>query len=102
MKGKKPKKGKTNPYAAYLKDAPSEKSFWVTNGWVIRNMEELKTALENMNDETFLYHVNPEKNDFSIWVREVIGDKKLAFVLQKVKSRTSAIESVKRRIKQVK
>lgn len=95
------KKG-SNPEAVYLKDVPPEKAFWVNNGWVIRNMEEMPAAFENMTDQTFTYHVNAEKNDFAVWVREVIGDKKLAAILQKVKTRQSAIEAVKRRIKQLK
>jgi hypothetical protein len=94
-------KGK-NVEAEYLKDVPPEKSFWASNGWVIRNMEELPKALENMADETFTSHVNSDKNDFSTWIREVIGDKKLASIMQKVKNRQSAIDAINRRIKQLK
>ena len=104
MKGGKNPKGKKNKMknCEYLKDVPPEKAFWVSNGWVIRNMEELPTALGNMNDETFAFHVNKDKNDFATWAKEVVGDKQLAVTLRLVKSRTSAIEAVKRRIKQLK
>jgi len=101
MKAKKPVKGKGSG-SEYMKDVPPEKSFWVSNGWVVRNLGELKTALEQMNDETFAYHLNKEKNDFSKWIREVVGDKKLAFIFQRVKSKPSAMEVMKRRLRQLK
>ncbi|MBN2251144.1 MAG: hypothetical protein JW724_03605 [Candidatus Altiarchaeota archaeon] len=102
MKAGKYAKRKSKKNQEYLKDVPPEKSFWVSNGWVVRNMEELPGALENMSDETFAYHLNREKNDFSAWVREVVGDKMLASTLQMVKSRKSATDAIKRRIKQLK
>lgn len=85
----------------YLQDVTPEKSFWVSNGWVIRNLQEMPAALENMSDDTFVYHANNEKNDFSTWIREVVGDKKLAANLAKVKSRKSALTSVNRRLKEL-
>jgi len=88
--------------AEFLKDAPPEKAFWVSNGWIIRNMEEIPAALENMSDETFVSHVNKDKNDFAAWVKEVLGDKSLAATLRLVRNRRSAIEVVKRRLKQLK
>jgi hypothetical protein len=86
----------------YLKDAPPEKAFWVSNGWVIKNLEELPNALENMSDETFANHVNLNKNDFATWTKEVIGDRMLSVTLQMVKSRRGAIDAVRRRLKQLK
>jgi hypothetical protein len=100
MKGK--TKAKNPKNAEYLKDVPPEKAFWVNNGWIVRNLEELPAALENMSDETFAFHVNKDKNDYAIWVREVVKDKVLAVTMQMVKSRKSAIEAVKRRVKQLK
>jgi len=104
MKGGKNPKGKKNKMknCEYLKDVPPEKAFWVSNGWVIRNIAEMPTALENMSDETFAFHVNNDKNDFAAWAKEVVGDKQLAVTLRLVKSRRSAIEAVKRRVKQLK
>lgn len=84
------------------KNVPLEKCFWVNNGWIIRNLEELPIALDNMNDKTFNYHVNRNKNDFSNWIGDVIGDKILANALEKVRDRRDAIKIVKGRIKQLK
>ena len=86
----------------YLKDTPPDKCFWVNNGWIIRNLEELPIALDNMSDDTFNYHVNKDKNDFSKWVRDVIGDETLAGSLEGVKNREDAIKIVNKRIKQLK
>ncbi|MEA3255596.1 MAG: hypothetical protein U9Q22_07150 [Candidatus Altiarchaeota archaeon] len=91
-----------NPKTTYLKDTAADKCFWVSNGWIIRNMLELSTALKNMSDDTFNYHVNKERNDFGKWVKEVIGDKTLAATLGRVKSRNGAVRAVNKRIKQLK
>lgn len=94
---------KKNPVAGnFLSDVPPEKCFWANNGWIIRNLGELPMALENMNDDTFKYHVNKEKNDLSNWVKDVIGDKRLSTALKRVKTRKSSIKVVKQRIKQLK
>ena len=100
MKAKSKSKNPKN--AEYLKDVPPEKAFWAANGWIIRNMEEMPAALENMSDETFAYHVKKDKNDFAAWVKDVVGDKSLAATMRLVKNRNSAIDVVKRRIKQLK
>ena len=86
----------------YLRDVASEKAFWVSNGWIIKNLEDLPTALEAMSDETFAFHVNKDKNDFANWVKEVVGDKSLAATLRMVRNRRNSIEVAKRRIKQLK
>jgi len=38
--------------------------FWVNNGAVLKNLIELRDALNTMSDETFAHHVSAEKNDF--------------------------------------
>ena len=90
----------TKPVAkARLGDVPEEKRFWVVDGRYLNNLEELKAALEGMTDETFLAHSNETKSDFSKWVREVIGDDKLATDLAKSATRLWAAKSVGDRIK---
>ena len=90
----------TKPVAkARLGNVPEEKRFWVVDGRYLSNLEELKTALEGMTDETFLAHSNENKSDFSKWVREVVGDDKLAADLAKSATRLWAAKSVGDRIK---
>ena len=85
-----------------LADVSPECCFWVNNGPVIKNLEELYNALADMSNEVFMHHVNKEKNDFSSWVRDILGDKILADDLMKSKSKQSVINKVKQRLQVLK
>jgi hypothetical protein len=74
----------------FLANVPPEKVFWCNDGRTLRNMVELGKALSSMTDKTFIYHANREKNDFVSWVRDVIGDIKLAAALQTAADRVKA------------
>jgi len=87
---------------AWLGDVPANKRFWCHDGRSYKNMEELARALPGMTDETFKFHVNKDKNDFSNWLRDVIGDVALANELQKVTSRTAAARTVETRLNTLK
>lgn len=82
----------------FLNDVPEEYQFWVNDGTTIRNIEQLAEALRNMNEETFKHHANNEKKDFSNWLKDIVGDEKLAKELMKNKSKDSAYKKVKERI----
>lgn len=71
-------------------------SFWMTNGQILKNLEEFSEALKNIDVKTFKYHVNKEKHDFAIWVKEVINDKDLAKTLGK--NRKTMSDKVKKRL----
>jgi len=81
-----------------LADVPDEKRFWCHDGETIKNVKELRKALTDMSDETFRYHLSEGRNDFSKWIREVVGDDKLAEDLGKAKTRTQASQAVDQRI----
>jgi hypothetical protein len=51
-----------------------------------------------MPDEAFAFHSNAEKSDFSNWVRDVIGDEKLARDLIKSPNQMQAAKCVTTRI----
>ena len=85
-----------------LADVPEDKRFWVSDGRSLRNMAELEAALKQMSDETYSYHVNEEKCDFSTWVRDVIGDDELADNLENAKTRSQAARYVSNRLAQLK
>ena len=72
--------------------------FTCHDGIHVKNLQELASALEQMSDDTFYYHVNESKNDFSKWVRDVIGDDKLSRDLDKTTNRLQAAKSVAARI----
>ncbi len=79
-------------------DISPEKHFWARDGTIIRNLSELEPAIDSMDDETFSFHVNEEKNDFSSWVRDVIGDSELAEQLSATRDKTRTQLLVLRRI----
>jgi hypothetical protein len=81
-----------------LADVPQEKRFWCSDGRVLKNLSELETVLKEMSEETFRYHSNEVRSDFSNWVRDVIGDEKLSRDLQKSTARAQAAKSVAGRI----
>ena len=87
-----------NEARRYLCDAAPEQCFWVNNGPILKNLEELANALPDMNDETLNHHVNSEKNDFSSWIKDIIGDNKLANDLLSSKSKESAVKKIRNRL----
>ena len=86
----------------YLCDTSPEQCFWINNGAVLKNMDELANALPDMSNETFNHHVNNEKNDFSNWIKEVIGDRQLANDLLSSKSKDSSLKKVRNRLNSLK
>ena len=61
-----------------LGDVSPEFVFYVCNGEILKNLEELGKALKRMDDTAYEYHVNAERNDFSTWIKDIVGDDKLA------------------------
>jgi len=51
-----------------------------------------------MSDETFNHHANEGRKDFGNWVRDVIGDQKLANDLDKSPTRNQAAKNVTKRV----
>ena len=83
---------------ARLADVPQEKQFWCSDGRALKNLPELKSALEQMSEDTFRHHSNEARSDFSNWVRDVIGDDKLSSDLQKSKTQAQAAKAVADRV----
>lgn len=85
----------------WLSHVAPEGYFRVANGTVIKGLMELDNSLESMGEETFRYHVNDYRNDFTSWIRDTIKDEKLAndLLLTKDKCRTQVL--VLRRIAQI-
>lgn len=86
----------------YLCDAAPEQCFWVNNGPILKNLDELANVLPDMNDEAFHHHVNNEKNDFSAWINDIIGDKALANELLSSKNKDSALKKLQKRMNSLK
>ena len=82
-----------------LGNVPNEYIFRCNDGHIFKNMTELRDGLKVMSEETFSFHANAKKNDFSNWVRDIITDNKLARDLLKNTSRADAYKSVAVRVK---
>ena len=96
-KNKPQAKAKKQPEKLLVK-VPTEYVFWCHDGSIFTDINELAEGLAAMSDETFAYHCNLEKQDFSNWVRDVIRDEQLANDLARVTSRLQAAEYVVARI----
>lgn len=81
-----------------LGNVPDDKRFWCSDGRVLKNLQELETALIEISDETFRQHSNEAKNDFCNWVRDLILDEKLSRDLLKSTNRLQAAKNVSSRI----
>ena len=81
-----------------LAKVPDEYMFRCQDGRILKDMKELEEALATMTDETYAFHANAEKNDFTNWVRDVIGDEKLAKDLGKATNRAQATKQATIRV----
>jgi len=81
-----------------LKDVNPEKSFWINKGPTVRNIYELVAVLHNIEDKTFSFHVNKDRNDLSEWVKTVLKDDQLAEDLLKTTKKNETIRKIKKRI----
>lgn len=84
-----------------VKEASGTTCFWCNDGKILKSIHDLADAFEKMKDEVFLYHVTKEKNDFSKWVGDILGDKKLAQSLKQAKTKSQASTKVRARIKEL-
>ncbi len=81
-----------------LGEVPNGKQFYCTDGSVVKNLPELELALKEMSEETFRYHSNEVKSDFSNWVYDVVGDEELSKDLRKSTTRVQAAKNVGDRV----
>lgn len=65
-----------------------ENYFYVANGAVLKDLNETLSELKSMSPETFMHHVNQEKNDFANWINFVLNDSKLANKISSVKDQS--------------
>ncbi|MBI5206252.1 MAG: hypothetical protein HY934_00500 [Candidatus Firestonebacteria bacterium] len=91
-----------NEFEKFLSDVADPFHFWVASGERLKNLEELVNALEKMSDDIFAHHVNENKNDFSCWIRDCIGDKVLAAAIISIPVKTHTVKKIKDRIQELK
>jgi hypothetical protein len=87
---KKPAAVKKNGSKKYLTKVPETLVFWCHDGQTFNGLEQLIAGFDLMSEETFMYHANEDKNDFSCWIIDVIGDEALAKDIKKAKNKAEA------------
>lgn len=70
-----------------LPEAPVGSYFFVHNGSTLKNLHDLEYYLGTMTKGQFNHHTSDGRNDFASWVRDVLGEKRLALQLEKAKDR---------------
>jgi len=73
--------------------------FWVCNGAVLKSLGDLFEEMKVIDDNSFRHHVNESNNDFSNWVGEIIGDKRLANKIRASQTREEIVLALERKIK---
>lgn len=87
---KQPAAAKKTVSKKYLTKVPEALVFWCHDGQIFNDLYQLMSGFDLMSEETFMYHANEDKNDFSCWIIDVIGDEVLAKDIKKAKNKTEA------------
>ncbi len=72
--------------------------FYFSNGESAESLEEFLEKLRVIDNECFLYHVNDERNDFTSWIRECVGDNILSNRVDKLKDKNKIINTIDKRV----
>lgn len=88
LEEKKPEQIKQKPVIDPIRKISESQYFYLSDGRVLKNLDELAEALNKMSDDTFNRHVTDSKNDFSNWINDVWEEKILASSLRNVKDKT--------------
>lgn len=90
---------KTKPNNNTLEDVPADNRFFICNGEILNNLQQLPDALKRMDDNVYCFHVNAEKNDFANWIEATIGDKALGTAVRKSKDKMDMAKKIEAKIK---
>ncbi len=84
-----------------LSRVPFQVSFWLCTNENLRGLADVSEALQKATDDVFRYHVNRDKNDFEVWIRDVVKDKDLAREIARVKTRETLIRKISERVEEL-
>ncbi len=73
--------------------------FYLSNGDVMRSLDEFRQMLPGLQEDVFRHHVNRERNDFSAWVRDVWKKEGLSEALRAADSRDEMQATLKKYLK---
>ena len=61
-----------------LRDVEGDTSFRFCDGSEARSLSEFRERLAALEEDSFRHHANDHRNDFSAWLKDVVGDERLA------------------------
>jgi len=72
------------------KNVPNERAFWFCNskGWVgkvAHNLYEFSNEIKNVPADSLEFHIRGDKNDFEVWLRDVLQEKRISKKMAKIK-----------------
>lgn len=82
------------------KTSPTD-GFWLCTNENLRSLNELSESLEKADNDVFRYHVTRDRNDFEVWIREILKDKELAREIARVKTKETLIRKILERIEEL-
>ncbi|MGV8171301.1 MAG: hypothetical protein ACP5OA_01235 [Candidatus Woesearchaeota archaeon] len=91
-----------NPKLKYLEDVPWEKLLKLSNGKIVHSLEQLPVVIQFSDDEVFLGHTSSQGNDFSNWIRDVIGYPELADKITGIREKEEFIRCITQAIIDIK
>lgn len=86
----------------FLSDVDPDHFFYVNDGRVLRNLNNLCECLVGIEEEVFEHHVNQTRNDFYNWTRAIVKDKVLAYKIRRLKTKKNMYKKIKERVVQLK
>lgn len=81
-----------------LDNVPLSSAFWLCTNDNLRSLDKIAETLKNVDDDVFRYHVTRDKNDFEVWIRDILLDKELARDIARVKTRETLIRKITERV----
>ena len=69
--------------------------FYFHNGQTADTVQTLIKVLENLDEDTFKYHCNEDKNDFFNWLSTGLNDTKAAAAIKTAKTRKTMLNKLK-------
>jgi hypothetical protein len=73
-----------------MKSVSENRAFYLNDGKRVDSIIQLAYVLDRIDDNVFRSHVCDERNDFSRWVEDIFGDKKLSKKLRNANDRLDA------------
>lgn len=91
--------GKKESVHMKISDVALNERFILASGESLSNLIELFCALQTMESEVYMHHVNEQKNDFAEWAMHSVGDPELAMQLRSAEDSYSAAVVVGERVR---